>query len=210
MNRSLRSRPDDPIGFLRMLPIAALLWVSIAGGFLRLLHRAPPTPEKILPIDAQIVQAPPAPRTTIKPAPRPEPKTEPAPTPTAKPVPKRAPAPRPTPKPARVPPKPTPVEKPAPQSAPTPTTKMGAHAIFAPMPVIPDDLRDEAVHAVALARFHIHADGTVRVELVKPTPFPRINQIIMNTLKKWRFFPALDHGTPIPSLQDVKIRVDVS
>jgi protein TonB len=70
--------------------------------------------------------------------------------------------------------------------------------------------REEAINAVAVARFHINADGTATVELSKPMPNPRINQIILNALKAWRFFPALRYGMPVPSVQDIKIAVDVN
>ena len=86
---------------------------------------------------------------------------------------------------------------------------MGARAVYQPIPKIPEDLRDAAINAVAVARFHINADGTATVELSKPTPDPRINQVILSTLKTWRFFPALRHGVPVPSLQDIKVAVDV-
>lgn len=87
---------------------------------------------------------------------------------------------------------------------------MGAKAIYQPLPQIPDDLRDEAISVIAMARFHINPDGTASVELIKATQNPRINQLIINTLKTWKFFPALQDGKPIPSTQDIKVNVNVS
>lgn len=77
------------------------------------------------------------------------------------------------------------------------------------MPQIPDDLRYEAISASALARFHVAADGTATVELVKPTPNPRLNRLLLDTLKNWRFFPAMKDGKPVASTQEIVIKVDV-
>jgi protein TonB len=108
-----------------------------------------------------------------------------------------------------------PVSKPAPPASPVSdassgTEQMGAKAIYQPLPKIPDDLRDEAISAVAIARFQINPDGTASVELIKATSNPRINQIIVNTLKTWKFFPALQNGKPVSSTQEIKVHIDVS
>jgi protein TonB len=85
----------------------------------------------------------------------------------------------------------------------------GARAIIRPMPQIPDDLRGEAFNSVALARFHVTVDGSATVELARPTPNPRINHILLETLKKWRFMPAIRNGRPVPSTEDVLIKIEV-
>ena len=85
----------------------------------------------------------------------------------------------------------------------------GARAIVAPTPVIPDDLREDALEAEAVARFTISSDGTLKVVLVKPTNNPRINQLLLDTLAKWQFFPAVRHGQPIDSTVDVRIPITV-
>jgi periplasmic protein TonB len=89
------------------------------------------------------------------------------------------------------------------------TDSSGARAIFAPTPVIPDDLREDALEAVAVARFTISSDGTVKVALIKPTNNPRINQLLLDTLAKWQFFPAVRGGDPIDSTVDIRIPISV-
>lgn len=86
---------------------------------------------------------------------------------------------------------------------------MGARAIYQPIPKIPDELREEAINAVAVARFHINIDGTATVELITPTSNPHINQLILNTLKTWRFFPAMRDNKPQESVQEIRIHVDI-
>jgi protein TonB len=178
-----------------------------------------------------IVQAPhlPEPPTPPKPIAKPHPRQVPIPTRSPVPAPEPLPVDRPVEKAIEKPiEKPiaqaspeapqTPPAKPAPSSPPVApsssvsadTARTGAKAIYQPLPKIPDDLRDEAIKTVAMARFHINPDGTATVELIKPTANPRINQILLNTLKTWRFFPALQDGKPIPSSQDIKVNVTVS
>ncbi len=188
---------DDDSGFWRSLLLAAVVWLVIVYGVGLFLDTPRAAPQPPTPIDARIVQLPP---------PRVQPKQPP-------PVPKAMPRPMPVkhlvhhvvkPKP-----KPRPVVKPQPP-APKPSAEvMGARAIFHPLPQIPDDLREEAVNVVALARFTIAVNGSATVVLVQPTPDPRINQIVLDTLRTWRFFPALKHGNPVASVQEIRVQVEV-
>jgi periplasmic protein TonB len=85
----------------------------------------------------------------------------------------------------------------------------GARAIVAPKPVIPDDLREEAMNVVAVARFTVSSDGEAHVTLIKPTRNPRLNEILLNTLAKWQFFPAVRNGEPVDSTIDIRIPITV-
>jgi periplasmic protein TonB len=85
----------------------------------------------------------------------------------------------------------------------------GARAIIKPMPQIPDDLREEAFNSVALALFHIAVDGSVTVELAKSTPNPRLNRILLDSLRKWRFIPAIMNGKPVASTEEIVIKIEV-
>ncbi len=85
----------------------------------------------------------------------------------------------------------------------------GARAIYAPVPKIPDELREDAFEAVAVAHFKVSYDGNVVVSLTTPTSNPRLNQIILDTLKQWRFFPAMKGGIAIDSEFSVRIPITV-
>jgi protein TonB len=85
----------------------------------------------------------------------------------------------------------------------------GAGAIYSPVPKIPDDLREVAFEAVAVAHFLVSYDGKVKVNLAKPTSDPRLNQILLSTLEQWRFFPAMKGGVAIDSEFDVRIPITV-
>jgi protein TonB len=105
------------------------------------------------------------------------------------------------------PPSPPPPAAPPQRSAAS--DRAAAHVLYSPLPKIPDELREQAMEMEALARFDIKPDGTATVELVQPTPNPVLNRIILDTLKTWRFFPALDRGRPVASTQEVRIRLEV-
>jgi protein TonB len=85
----------------------------------------------------------------------------------------------------------------------------GARAVFAPTPEIPDDMRDQVISTVAVAHFKVDADGQAEVTLTTPTDNPRLNEILLETLKQWRFFPAMRGGVAISSQFDVRIPVSV-
>jgi protein TonB len=219
---------DDPRPRLAVLvPLAIVASALSLMGFLQLLTPPPPKPAPP-PVSVELLEvAPPTPPSVVPPPepepppPPPEPAVEPPPEPLPAPVeavPQKPPAPKPPPKPP-VPRRQTP---PQPAAAPPPQTVapaaptepsagglIGARAIFKPMPEIPEALRHRNIELVATARFHIDAAGGAHVELTEPTSDPTLNQALIETLQKWRFFPALDHGRPVASVVDLRIPVSV-
>ena len=89
------------------------------------------------------------------------------------------------------------------------TDTTGARAIYAPTPVIPDDLREDVMQTEAVARFNVSFDGISEVTLEKPTSSPRLNQVLLETLKQWKFFPAVKNGVAIASTFEVRIPISV-
>ena len=86
---------------------------------------------------------------------------------------------------------------------------MGARALYQPLPEIPDALRRRSIDAVALARFRVAADGSAQVELIEPTSDPDLNRALLDSLKRWRFSPAMQNGQPVASSVDIRIPVSV-
>jgi protein TonB len=85
----------------------------------------------------------------------------------------------------------------------------GARAIYAPTPEIPDELREEPLDTVAVAHFVVSTDGHAQVNLTQPTANPRLNDLLLATLKQWRFAPATRKGIAIPSEFDIRIPVTI-
>ncbi len=85
----------------------------------------------------------------------------------------------------------------------------GPKIIYQPSPKIPDDLRREAFSTYALARFHVAADGSATVELTSPSQNPRLNRILLETLKTWKFAPATQNGNPVAATFDIRVHFTV-
>ncbi len=218
-------------------PLSIAIWAAVLLGFALVLRQtAPPMPE-LKPIEARIVELPPvaglqggpaaAPHRVAPVPPKPRPHVE---------VRRKTIAPVRPHKERIVPQAPPSISgtQKAPAESSTAATKatgesagaaqgkespsggsglgsdsLGARAIYSPVPKIPDDLRELAFEAVAVAHFEVSYDGNVKVTLAKPTPDPRINQILLSTLRQWRFFPAMKGGVAINSAFDVRIPITV-
>jgi protein TonB len=86
---------------------------------------------------------------------------------------------------------------------------MSARAIYRPLPEIPEALRRRNIDVVAVALFRVASDGSAQVELVQGTAEPTLNRALLDTLKTWRFFPALDDGKPTASTIEIRIPISV-
>ena len=86
---------------------------------------------------------------------------------------------------------------------------MSARAIYRPLPAIPESLRNRTVDLVAVARFRVTAAGSAEVELTQPTTDPDLNRALLETLRRWRFFPAIQAGKPVASTVDIRIPISV-
>jgi TonB family protein len=77
--------------------------------------------------------------------------------------------------------------------------------LYQPLPEIPDDLRYEAMQTNALAKFYIDETGAVtKVELLKPSNSLKLNYLLLENLKQWRF-PANNQS----STQEININFKV-
>ena len=217
-------------------PLSVLVWAMALFGFSLLLKQtAAPAPE-LKPLEACIIELPPPvgglqggpvaahPVAPIKPAPKVQPKRKPVPiVHPHKPrvIPEAPPSPFGTKKSEESPAAPSPKAASSGNEAASAlggkgsagsgigSDSVGARAIYAPVPKIPDDLREEALDTLAVAHFNVSYEGKVEVSLVTPTPNPRLNQILLDTLKQWRFFPAMKNGIAIDAQFDVRIPITV-
>lgn len=203
------------------LPLALSICACVFLWFAYAMQHSAMRPPETVPVDAQFVELPPpgaaqsVQRETPKPVPK-QPETPPVKTPLAPVTPSAKTPAKTEPEKAVTPPESPSAKAPAANTlsakapaANTPSATTGARAIIHPAPVIPDELRTEAMAESAVARFRIAADGTVAVELIKPTQNPRLNRLLLETLKKWKFFPEIQEGKPVASTQDIVIKVQV-
>jgi protein TonB len=212
------------MGFLKLLagsPFVTPLLPAVEVDVVELapsppVARAPPAPPPAAELPPLAMEPPPPPLLQSRPPAPPSPAREPLPA--AKPRPP-APPPRPA-RPQRAAPQPPPVAA-APAAPPTPAPappvatappsggSMGARALYQPLPEIPEELRRRAIDLVAVARFRVAANGSAEVELIQPTPDATLNRALLDTLRKWRFFPAMEAGKPQASTIEIRIPISV-
>ena len=233
---------DEPARrLLFVIPAAIAIWAILLSGFSLILMRTKAPPAEMKPIEARLVEIPPAvgglqgnggavhPAAPAIPHPKPVPVVKPHPLAHPKkvaPLPPVIRSPYGTEKSTEAP---GVEEKPgagagsATESGASSsgsgtgegsgggigTDTTGARAIYAPTPVIPDDLREDVMQTEAVARFNVSFDGISEVTLEKPTSSPRLNQVLLDTLKQWKFFPAVKNGVAIASTFEVRIPITV-
>ncbi len=95
-------------------------------------------------------------------------------------------------------------ESPSPNSPNQNQTNQKPSIIYRPLPQIPDDLRQEAFRSYAIARFYIDSSGAITVELIKPCSNPRLNYLLLKSLKKWQFTNIQQ-----ASIQDIRVEFKV-
>ena len=86
---------------------------------------------------------------------------------------------------------------------------MGARVLYQPLPEIPEKLRHQKIDVVAIARFRVAANGSAEVELIEPTRDPDLNRALLDSLRRWRFFPGMVEGKPVTSTVDIRIPISV-
>ncbi|MBS1701358.1 MAG: TonB family protein [Armatimonadetes bacterium] len=122
-------------------------------------------------------------------------KTEPTKTEPAKPEPKPEPEKKPEPK-KPDPPKPEPA-KPEPEKKPEPQPKKIIEAVVseAPQPEIPEDLRYDPLDKTLVVEAQIDTGGhPINVEIVTSTGIKELDDVGLETAKKYRFTPATIDG----------------
>jgi protein TonB len=198
-------------------PAAIAIWVAILWSFAVFMggsnERFPEPPA----IDAQLIEiTEPAQTVNTPPAKqsRPTPPIvipQPSLEKTAPPTPVEKPIVEPTTSTAPISPKEplTPTQQEPSKTTNNVTQNISAKVIYQPIPQIPDELRQDALSASAVARFHVAVDGTTTVELIRPTPNPKLNRLLLSTLKNWKFFPSMKDGKPAASIEEIVIKIEV-
>lgn len=194
-----QARSDSPWRRLHWtLPLALLICAVTFSLFAYSMWRPVLHSPDPAPVTAELVELPAPAQAQVRQKPIEQPRIRPAEQ--AIPEPPTQPS-APTPPPA------TPVTA-TPPPAPA-SENHGAQALIRPLPEIPDELREQAMNEAATARFTIGVDGSATVELVKPTQNPRLNRLLLDTLKNWKFMPAIKDGQPVPSVEVMIIRLHV-
>ena len=87
--------------------------------------------------------------------------------------------------------------------------KVDAQVLDAPLPEIPSEFQSEAFKSMLTARFHIEADGKFAVKLLDSSGSEEIDQLVLSTLKKWKFRPATVDNKPVASTRKLRVELEI-
>jgi protein TonB len=175
------------------------------------------TPPKPLPATPKPVKKKVEPKPVKKPEPVPEPEPqlvsqapEPTPAPTvAPPAPPQeiAPPPQPQPQPEMAEPEPAPAEAPMEETPPVDPPRFNADYLDNPTPAYPPVSRRLGEQGRVLLRVQVTAGGTAKnVVLHKSSGFSRLDQVAVDTVRRWKFVPARQGDQPVDAWVIVPIQ----
>ena len=84
-----------------------------------------------------------------------------------------------------------------------------AQPIFNPEPVIPSHLLDECLETYCIARFKIMPNGSSTVKLDTSSGSTEVDELALETLRRWRFKPATMDGAAIEGTKKIKVEFKV-
>ncbi|MBI5175129.1 MAG: energy transducer TonB [Candidatus Obscuribacter sp.] len=84
-----------------------------------------------------------------------------------------------------------------------------AEPIFAPSPVITEEMLESGIKAFCVARFEISPLGKHVVHLVTSTGSAEVDELTLSTLRTWRFRPGKRGGQPAASVRKIKVEFEV-
>jgi len=84
-----------------------------------------------------------------------------------------------------------------------------AKAVEAPRPEIPAELHEQCFKSCCIARFLIKDDGKYSVKLISSSGSDQVDDIALDTLRRWKFKPALLDGKPVESSRKIRVEFQV-
>lgn len=84
-----------------------------------------------------------------------------------------------------------------------------AQVVNSPQPNIPPDLKEDCFKSCCIARFMINAQGDAKVKLISGSGSDEIDDITLQTLRKWKFKPAMLDGKPVASTRRITVEFQV-
>jgi TonB family protein len=82
-------------------------------------------------------------------------------------------------------------------------------AIFAPEPVIPEHLQEQCFKSCCIAKFLVASTGKTTVQLVSTSGSSEVDEITLETLRRWKFKPATLDGAAVEGSKKVQVEFKV-
>jgi TonB family protein len=103
---------------------------------------------------------------------------------------------------------------PQPETQPEPPRERengtAAQLRYAPTPKIPANLRSDSANGTVRVRFTIKSDSSTTVEMISSSiGNTQIDQVILDTLRRWKWKPATKDGKPVESTVNQTISVEI-
>ncbi len=84
-----------------------------------------------------------------------------------------------------------------------------AQPIYSPEPEISPELHEQCFKSCCIAKFLVKADGKTSVVLVSSSGSSEVDEMALNTLRRWKFKPATVDGKPIDSTRKIRVEFEV-
>ena len=81
--------------------------------------------------------------------------------------------------------------------------------VFSPEPVIPEHLHEQCFKSCCIAKFLVKANGNTSVQLISTSGSDEVDELTLETLRRWRFKPATLDGTPVEGSKKVQVEFKV-
>lgn len=84
-----------------------------------------------------------------------------------------------------------------------------AKVLDQPRPVIPSEYHENCFKSCCMARFVIDPTGKTKVKLLTSSGSDEIDDITLQTLRRWKFQPAMLDGKPVSSTRRIKVEFQI-
>ena len=84
-----------------------------------------------------------------------------------------------------------------------------AEPTYTPEPEISPELHEQCFKSSCIAKFDIKKDGKTSVALLTSSGSPEVDDIALNTLRRWKFKPATLDGQAVDSARKIKVEFEV-
>jgi protein TonB len=84
-----------------------------------------------------------------------------------------------------------------------------AEPVYTPEPEISSELHEQCFKSCCIAKFLIKKDGKTSVALLSSSGSTEVDDIALNTLRRWKFKPATLDGQPVDSSRKIKVEFEV-
>ena len=89
------------------------------------------------------------------------------------------------------------------------STYQDAEVVYAPKPEITAELKEECLKTTCVAKFAVSEAGKTTVRLISSSGSNDVDEVVMSTLKLWKFKPATVDGKPISSNRTLRIELEI-